>query len=509
MTDFYTVLRQSLIDRNLRSAARRQDAYAQARTAMVRRLWSFDPPLAEDEIDARIGEFDIAVDRIERDVVAAFAEADRAPVGRRPPPPPEPAPRPLPRPPTPTVVDGYDEMADYLPAFAGQSLPAPADDAGAIEDEEDPFVEAVRRTGPVRRAITIEERRRLVEAALAESAEEAETERTDGRSLRRPAPVARSHRGESPQAMPARQEWAPPPAAVYGDEPEPERQDFDLAEEPADPREEDAAGTIVSRDDGRAYGVRQADNRRHGADAADFDQAREADAYAEPYAPRDDDRPPLRRPRGRPQTDRARVRLLGVAVAALAVVLIGTSVYVFRPVLLGTAPSADDTVPPPAAAAAPPAPATPADASETITLFDGRDPTVFEADSNNPIRFTGSPGSGFATISTSSSSAGARVVIGPGLSSRLAGETVRVSLVARSAKENGATSMRFAYQSGLAISHWQAAKLAGDFATFELVWRVPTMRTNPAGDLILIEPGIPGDGTAADIRSVTIDVLKP
>jgi hypothetical protein len=253
--------------------------------------------------------------------------------------------------------------------------------------------------------------------------------------------------------------------------------------------------------------VRPLDGRWREAEAADFDPARDADPYADPYAAREDSRPQLRRPRGRPQRDRARVRLLVMAVAALAVVLAGVSLYVFRPVLFGAGPTAE-TPASPTAASKPSASATPADAGETITLFDGRDPTVFEADSNNPIRFTGSPGSGFATIATSSSSAGARVIIGPGLSSRLAGESVRINLVARQAKENGATSMRFAYQSGLAISHWQVAKLNGDFATFELVWRVPTMRTNPAGDVILIEPGIPGDGTAADIRSVTIDVLK-
>ena len=33
------------------------------------------------------------------------------------------------------------------------------------------------------------------------------------------------------------------------------------------------------------------------------------------------------------------------------------------------------------------------------------------------------------------------------------------------------------------------------------------MRTNPTGDYIVIEPGIPGDGTSADIQSATIDVL--
>ena len=58
MSDFYSVLKQSIIERDLRSAAEREEVYAQARAAMIRRLWSYDPPLAEDEIDSRIGTFD-------------------------------------------------------------------------------------------------------------------------------------------------------------------------------------------------------------------------------------------------------------------------------------------------------------------------------------------------------------------------------------------------------------------------------------------------------------------
>ena len=43
---------------------------------MIRRLWSFDPPLDEDEIDQRIAAFDVAVSDIEADVIAAFADHD-------------------------------------------------------------------------------------------------------------------------------------------------------------------------------------------------------------------------------------------------------------------------------------------------------------------------------------------------------------------------------------------------------------------------------------------------
>jgi hypothetical protein len=82
-----------------------------------------------------------------------------------------------------------------------------------------------------------------------------------------------------------------------------------------------------------------------------------------------------------------------------------------------------------------------------------------------------------------------------------------VTIEARSARENGAASMRFAYESGVALSHWQTANLSSNFTELGLVWRVPTLRTSPTGDFIDIEPGIPGSGTAVEIKSVRIDMV--
>jgi hypothetical protein len=100
------------------------------------------------------------------------------------------------------------------------------------------------------------------------------------------------------------------------------------------------------------------------------------------------------------------------------------------------------------------------------------------------------------------------VQIGPGLAARLAGQNIRVVMTARSSPDRGALNMRFAYQSGVALSHWQTANLARDFASSGMTWLVPQMRTSPTGaDFLIIEPGIPGDGTYADIQSIRIDVL--
>ncbi len=138
-----------------------------------------------------------------------------------------------------------------------------------------------------------------------------------------------------------------------------------------------------------------------------------------------------------------------------------------------------------------------------FVLFDGSDPTVFETDPSNPVRFDGS----IARVSTSTGSAGATALIGPGLAVRLAGHTVRVALMVRSAKENGSANIRVAIQSGLAVSYWKTANLTADFAPIDLTWRIPTLRTDPTGDAIIIEPGIPGDGTGAEIGAIAIDLL--
>ena len=139
-----------------------------------------------------------------------------------------------------------------------------------------------------------------------------------------------------------------------------------------------------------------------------------------------------------------------------------------------------------------PAATVPTDAVQSFTVFDGTDPTIFDSAPGNPVRFDKS--NSFARITSSAANPGVRVVIGPGLSSRLSGHAVRVTLVARAAHENGATGLRFAYENGLAISPWQTANLGNDFQTFNLVWRVPSMRADPNADQLLIDPAFPATG---------------
>ena len=99
-----------------------------------------------------------------------------------------------------------------------------------------------------------------------------------------------------------------------------------------------------------------------------------------------------------------------------------------------------------------------------------------------------------------------RAAILPGLVTRLAGKTVRVIVQVRSATEGGASSIRFAYQATGTVSQWKTAQLNTGYATVELTWPVPLSGTGTT-HAILIEPGTPGDRTAADIRSISLEVV--
>lgn len=164
----------------------------------------------------------------------------------------------------------------------------------------------------------------------------------------------------------------------------------------------------------------------------------------------------------------------------------------------------------PRAAAPAPAPeaAAGALALETLNLFDGRDPSVFQSAPANPVRFEGDTQGGFARVSSSTNSTGSRITVGRGVYERLAGRTIRIVVVARAAKTNPAHSLRFAYQNGRSLSPWHDGALGPDYAPLSTIWAVPKDRGGPETDAVLIEPGIPGDGTAVDIKSVRIEVLK-
>lgn len=469
MSDLYSLIRRSIIDRGLTSAAAREEVYQQARTAVIRELWSYEPPLAEDEIDARVGQFDLAIDELEGDLAEAFAEpAEVPPAG----------------PPTKlskgavSVFEGYDRDTDYAPAYV--ALPPPR----RIEHRQSSARVEGARPAPA-------SGRRLDPLALRSAAIEAALRSGDGDDL------------------------------VFGEESQAERHpDTGDAEFG---RPDPFAGPAETDDDDQPASRSWQDDEQNLDDGGAWHDDDGEEARRPPFAPDYEDDETSEATAKRPWTaliatldERTRVRILIGAIAALGLVLVGLAGLILSPILApsGNPPQAAAVAAPPqatAASAAPPesgtdATAAPADITQTFTVFDGSDPAIFESGPGNPVQFDKS--AGFARITSSASDPGVRVIIGPALAGRFAGRSVRVTLLARAARENGATGLRFAYENGIAISHWQTANLANDFVSYNLVWRVPALRVDPNTDQLLIEPGIPGDGTAADVRSIKIDLLK-
>ncbi len=171
------------------------------------------------------------------------------------------------------------------------------------------------------------------------------------------------------------------------------------------------------------------------------------------------------------------------------------------PAAPASAPAATPSATP--AITPPPGPA----AAETLVLFDGHDPAAFKSAPDNPVRFEGGTDGGSVRISSSAGSNGARLIVGPGVYQQIAGRQIRVVVVARGAAGSPASSLRLAYQNGRQLSGWSDLKLGDTYQSLAMTWTMPKKRQGAEGDAVLIEPGIPGDQTAADIRSVSIDVL--
>jgi hypothetical protein len=413
MTDFYALLKQSILDRGIRSASDREEVYAQARRAVIKQLWDFRPPLAADEIDMRVGAYDKAVERIEADLRVTFASAA---------PPAKPSRAVVPAKPARKVALEAVRVATYAaPNGRGQASAALAEWAR----EQPEYAPGVQRAT----AASYAPPPPMEEAANDDYYEEVEYEEEAQTALPPPRRRAESDRWSEPRST--------------------------------EPRRITPAFPPLKASDYLSW-------------------------------------------LGTPE--QIMPRLLAIAIGTLVIILVGVGAYVLGAhsrqgvtVDIGVRREVSD------AATATRIPQDNVKVAQSFAVFDGRDPTVFSTTPDNPVRFDNA--NGFARVASSTSDAGVKVLIGPGLAARLAGHQVRVVVNARSSTDFGAANMRFAYQSGLAISHWQTANLGADYQQLGLLWRVPTMRTAAAGDFLLIEPGIPGDGTGADIQSIRIDVL--
>ena len=186
-----------------------------------------------------------------------------------------------------------------------------------------------------------------------------------------------------------------------------------------------------------------------------------------------------------------------IFVLIFAIAVITWSGYVFVPILFPSGPVAEGAAVPAAKAVA---------VGESIMLFQGQDPTIFEAGADNPVQYQGDETGGHVRISSTIASGGAKAVLGPGVANRLSGHEIRVVLEARGTPGQAAPTVRLAYQRGAAIIAWRTVRVFAEFGVIGTTWQIPQEATG-GDDFLLIEPGVPGDGNAIDIRSIRIEIV--
>lgn len=162
------------------------------------------------------------------------------------------------------------------------------------------------------------------------------------------------------------------------------------------------------------------------------------------------------------------------------------------------------------------APATPvetkdddADAAETmpqpdIVLFDGRDPSAFQAGAGKPVVFGTDAAGGYVRIQAPAAGEdGARLVISSGVADRLARRTVHFVVTARAPADDGAGTVRLGYRAGDEAGPFSAQPLGREYRRLEIVWTVPG--GSALGEhALFIEPGLLGGGSSVDVKAVEI-----
>lgn len=589
MSQLHTVLRRSVAHLDPSDHDGRERTFTNAREAMIRLLWSYDPPLTPKEIDSKIDEFDA--------VVATIAREGRSPDS--------------------ADADG-DEATDAAEAGAPAAKAGPA--AADAKASSEPGRLAVPKSEivappaaasfatslvlpprePVRKLARFEPLSQIgsptpgdAARARAAASPEAGPPSPDAAVIaalaaldkaavtdQKPAAKAEPAKAADPRGREADDEVglldeeidpteidAPDLDADIDDEPYDDDEGPETSDEPdldeqdgerddeEDDEDEDRPETAeevlrlhrerfdrrdaeAAEDEPDAIDDEALDDDPLDADEPDSDD-RDAAADEADEDPFDEEEPrPTLGERLRSLTDAVSGRMVAIVAGAVLVLVAGLGGAAFllnrAPAPAATAQGAgpaatpakptdiagmiaasedDPKSPAPATAEARPAPQPAAEpagmlALETLNLFDGRDPSVFQSMPDNPVRFEGDTQGGFARVSSSINSTGSRITVGRGVYERLSGRTIRIVVVARATAAAPAHSLRFAYQNGRSLSPWTDGVIGADYAPLSATWTVPKDRGGPETDAVLIEPGIPGDGTAADIKSVRIEVLK-
>ncbi|MET4634798.1 hypothetical protein [Kaistia defluvii] len=584
MSQLQTVLRRSVAHLAPSDHDGRERMFTSAREAMIRLLWSYDPPLTPSEIDSKIDEFDGVVASIlseHRNADGDAPEDDEAEdepsslvtpepgVLAKPEalpfstalalPPREPA-RKLARfeplsqigSPTPARSDGENSASTAQRADAALFAALAALD-GTVSDKpagrrDSAILSKSTQAAPAAAPGATQGWRPEEES---DSADEEASRPWDEPAEDEPAEDAEDAEDDRPSEEEQTEELFEEESADDADSDEAElldeeetRDDEPDEEEPADDDSGRESAEDILRRHRERFDVRAASRAQPLPALEDeVEEDRDEDAFdadAQDEDPLDEDEP--RRGLGDRLRDFAGAvsgRMIGIIAGVILLLVAGLGGAAFllsrSPAPSATATQTEPSTPDPAQPAPPtdiagviaaappeeaPTPATPATpapvaeipagalALETLNLFDGRDPSVFQSLPDNPVRFEGDTQGGFARVSSSIHSTGSRITVGRGVYERLAGRTIRIVVVARAAATSPTHSLRFAYQNGRSLSPWKDGELGKDYAPLSATWTVPKERGGPETDAVLIEPGIPGDGTAADIKSVRIEVLK-
>ena len=485
MADFYNVLVNSLRKRDIRDPAARERVYLKARMALIRKLWAQEPRLSDREIEDNVSVFDLAVGLVESDI-------------------------------TPTLPSTRRRRREREPAarlFRPQDLPDIRFDLteSDVEAEEDPAEsDRLAYRNHIREA-----------AARINQWTDQMVQRIDPLSI---AAVAFAHGGGdsagrgriAPLVQSVRETVLAEPVINIPAErgARPERTRFLRTFFPQGSRQagtEAAPGFMDNLLRRIIVSFERLSVRLYEASVLAERERRQKAAI-----PRVRIRPPSRPGDVEVRHRRLRRRLIGrflvpaAALVTVSLIVWGSSVY--YPAIIGKveeltadqAPPRDepeividakeDDAEAPAAALLEP----------DITLFDGRDPTLFVSEDGNPVQFDADAEGGHVRVASSPDGAsGARLVVAPGLADRLAGRTIHIVVTARSSTTDGAGTVRLAYQAGSESSAFSAQPLGTEYRRLDLVWTVPGGAA--LGEhALLVEPGLLGGGTAVDIRSVDI-----
>jgi hypothetical protein len=192
-------------------------------------------------------------------------------------------------------------------------------------------------------------------------------------------------------------------------------------------------------------------------------------------------------------------RKFAIGLGIVGALVLAWCLYVFIPILFpgSTNPPAEPTTTGEARV--------PAEAGAPIVVFAGQDRGVFVGLPDNPVGFETGENGAFARIA-SSTAGGARATIGQSIAQQLGGHTVRIAIDARGTPGREAITATLRYQRGETLLARQTINLVPDFYVWTVDWTIPAGAST--GDFLIIEPGIPGDGTAVDIRRMTIQILE-